>query len=87
MHAITLNESGGELACIRVAHYQLLEALLPWVGLLVLLRVDLEELPCLGVHHGPRVLKHLHVQPLPATQHRLAVTTLWVNVDGTTLNL
>lgn len=48
--------------------YQLLKALLPGVGLLVLLGVDLVKLPWLRVHHWPCVLKHLHVEPLPARQ-------------------
>lgn len=56
------NESGEQ--------YQLLKALLPGIGLFVLLWVDLEELPRLRVHHGTRVLENLHVESLPANQMR-----------------
>lgn len=49
----------------RNASYQLLKTFLPGVWLLVLFRIYLVELPCLGVHHGSRVLENLHVQPLP----------------------
>lgn len=46
--------------------YKLLEAFLPRIRVLVLLRADLIEPARLRVHHGTRVLKHLHVQPLPS---------------------
>lgn len=45
--------------------YQLLEALLPGVRVFMLLGADLVEPAGLRVHHGTRVLKHLHVQTLP----------------------
>ena len=41
--------------------YQLLEALLPGVWVFMLLWADLVEPAWLRVHHGTRVLKHLHV--------------------------
>lgn len=50
--------------------YQLLKALLPGIGLFILLWVDLVELPRLGVHHGTCVLENLHVESLPADQMR-----------------
>lgn len=50
--------------------YQLLKALLPGIGLFILLWVDLVELPRLGVHHGTCVLENLHVESLPADQTR-----------------
>lgn len=50
--------------------YQLLEALLPGIGLFILLWVDLVELSRLRVHHGTCVLENLHVESLPADQIR-----------------
>ena len=44
---------------------QLLEALLPGVWVLMFFRADLVKPARFWVHHGPGVLKHLHVQPLP----------------------
>lgn len=54
--------------------YQLLKTLLPWIGLLILFWVYLVELSRLWMHHGSRVLEHLHVQSLPAKQTDKTIT-------------
>lgn len=62
--------------------YQLLKTFLPWVWLLILLWIDLVELPRLRVHHGPCIFENLHVKPLPGlgkktqTFYEIAPSTL-----------
>lgn len=53
----------------RSRTYKLLEAFLPGVGVFVFLRADLVKPAWLRVHHGTRVLKHVHVETLPGTVH------------------
>lgn len=64
---------------IKGQTYELLEAFFPRVRVLVLLWADLIEPARLRVHHGTRVLKHLHVQTLPLIfkKQKKLICTLW----------
>lgn len=53
----------------RSRTYKLLEAFLPGVRVFVFLRADLVKPAWLRVHHGTRILKHIHVQTLPGRGH------------------